>query len=223
MKKFAVGCLVALGLFMVVGGVGLYFAYERLFRPGMEMAASVTELAKVADIEKDVRNTVAFEAPQGGDLTQAMVERFIKVQQHVEEALGPKMSELKARHEEIDRLFAGEKRQASLREVATGVKDLTAIVLLAKKAQVEALNAADFSVSEYQWVRQQVYAAIGVVAVGLDVKKIAKEAQAGNVEALSGKRERERTVLVVSEHNKTLVAPYERQLKEWAPLAFFGL
>jgi hypothetical protein len=40
-----------------VGGIGLYFAYDRLFKPGLEMAASIKELATLADIEKQVRNT----------------------------------------------------------------------------------------------------------------------------------------------------------------------
>ena len=105
--------------------------------------------------------------------------------------------------------------------MAAGLKDLTAIVIQAKKAQVEALNGGGFSVREYEWVREQVYAAIGVSAVGFDMKKVAEEVKAGNVEGMT-KPERG-TVGDVPEANKTLVAPFEKQLKEWAPLAFFGL
>ena len=46
------------------------------------------------------------------------------------------------------------------------------------------LNQAGFSVSEYEWVRNQVYAAVGVVAAGFDVKKLAEQAKAGNVAVL---------------------------------------
>jgi hypothetical protein len=221
MKKFAIGCLVVLAVVLVVGGIGLYFAYDRLIKPGMEMAGAVKELATLADLEKQVRNTAAFEVPQGDELTQAMVDRFVKVQQHVQSALGPQMAELKAKYDQLDKALSGEKRQASLREIAGGLKDLTTIVIQAKKAQVEALNAGGFSVREYEWVRQQVYAAVGVVAAGFDMKKFAEEAKAGNVEALS-KAERG-TVGDVPERNKALVAPFEQQLKEWAPLAYFGL
>ena len=221
MKKFAIGCLIAVGLFAVVGGIGLYFAYDRLFKPGMEMAASIKELSTLADIEKQVRNTAAFEVPEGDVLTQAMVDRFVKVQQQVQGALGPKMAELKAKYDELDKTMSGDRRQASVREIATGLKDLAAIVIQAKKAQVEALNGGGFSVGEYEWVREQVYAAIGVSAVGFDMKKVAEEVKAGNVEGIT--QPERGTVGDVPEANKTLVAPFEKQLKDWAPLAFFGL
>jgi hypothetical protein len=221
MKKFAIGCLIALGLLVVVGGIGLYFAYDRLFRPGMEMAQTVTELSTLGELEKQVRNTAAFEAPAEGELTQAMVDRFVDVQQRVQAALGPRLAELKAKQEQLDKTLSGEKREATLREIAAALKDLAAIVLQAKRAQVEALNAAGFSVREYEWVREQVYAAVGIPAVGFDMQKVAAEAQAGRIERIT---ERERgTVGDVPARNKTLVAPHEAQLKEWAPLAFFGL
>jgi len=222
MKKFAIGCLVALGLFTVVGGIGLYFAYDRLIKPGMEMAGSVKELAKLGEIEKQVRNTDAFEPPQGDELTQPMVKRFVEVQQQVESSLGPRMADLKAKYDQLDRsLNEDEHRTMSFREVAEGLKDLSSIVLQAKNAQVEALNRAGFSVKEYAWVRQQVYAAVGITAVGIDVQKLAAEAQAGNVKGMP--RRHRSDPGEAPQANKTLVAPYEKQLKEWAPLAFFGL
>jgi hypothetical protein len=221
MKKFVVGCLVALGLLLVVGGIGLYFAYDRLIKPGMEMAGSIKELGALADMEKQVANTTVFEVPEGDELTEAMVTRFVAVQQKMQGALGPKMAELKTKYDQLDKALSGEKRAASFRELAVGLKDLSAIVLQAKKAQVEALNASSFSVREYEWVRQQVYAAVGIAAVGYDMKKMAEGAQVGDAESF--KKPERTTVGDVPEHNKTLVAPYEKQLKEWAPLAFFGL
>jgi hypothetical protein len=221
MKKFAIGCLVVLGLVMVVGGIGLYFAYDRLIKPGIEMAASVKELARLADVEKQVRNTDPFDAPSGDELTEAMVKRFVEVQQEVQSALGPRMADLKAKYDQLDKTLSGEKRSVSLRELASSLKDLASIVLQAKQAQVEALNRAAFSVREYEWVRQQVYAAIGLAAVGFDMKQVAKDVQAGNTDAF--RRPERGPVGEVPERNKTLVAPYEAQLKDWAPLAFFGL
>jgi hypothetical protein len=221
MKKFAIGCLIVLAVFTVLGGVGLYFAYNRFIRPGIEMAGSVKELTKLADIDKQVRNTAAFTPPANGDLTPEMVDRFVKVQQQMQATLGPRMAELKAKYDQIDRSLSGEKRTASLREVATGLKDLASILIDAKTAQVEALNQQGFSLDEYGWVRGQVYAAVGVVAVGLDMKKLAAEAQAGNLKGLSAPERG--TIGDVPERNKILVAPYEKPLKEWAALAFFGL
>ncbi len=221
MKKVAVGCLVALGLVTVVGGVGLYFAYDRFIKPTVEMAGSVKELAKLGEIEKQVRNTDAFEPPQGDELTPEMVSRFVEVQRQMESALGSRMADLKAKYEQLDRSLNQDRRVVSFGQLAEGLKDLTAVVLQAKNAQVEALNRAGFSVKEYEWVRQRVYAAVGMTAVGLDVQKVAAEARAGDVKGFQ-RRERE-PAGDVPERNKTLVAPYEKQLKEWAPLAFFGL
>lgn len=221
MKKFVIGCLVALGLAVIVGGIGLYLAYDRLFKPGLEMAASFKELSTLAEVERQVTNTAVFEVPEGGELTQAMVDRYVTVQQQVQRALGPRMADLKVKYEALDKALQGERREASLREIAVSLKDLAGTVIAAKKAQVAALNGAGFSVREYEWVRQQVYAAIGVAAAGFDVKRIAEDARSGQVDALT-KREPP-AVGDVPERNKTLVAPLEPQLKEWAPLAFFGL
>jgi hypothetical protein len=221
MKKFAIGCAIVLAVGFVAGSIGLYFAYNRLIKPGIEMAGSVKELAGLADVEKQIRNTAAFTAPENGELTEARVTRFVKVQQLVQAKLGPRMSELNTKYEQLDRSLSGEKRTASFSEVATGLRDLASILIDGKTAQVDALNQEAFSVKEYEWVRGQVYAAVGVVAVGLDVKKMAAEAQAGNVKGFS--RPERGSIGDVPERNKALVAPYEKQLKDWAALAFFGL
>lgn len=224
MKKFAIGCLIVLALGLVVGGVGMYFAYDRLIKPGIAMVASFRELARLGEIEKDIKSTAAFSAPANGELTEAMVSRFVKVQQHIEQKLGPRLKELKAKSElvqQLDNGNNGSKGKFTFTDVATGIKDLVATILEAKSAQVEALNQSDFSLKEYEWVRNQAYAAVGIAAVGIDMKKLAAEAQAGNVTSLP-KPERDVTGDVPA-RNKELVAPYEKQLQSWAPLAFFGL
>ena len=221
MKKFAIGCLIVLAVGFVAGGIGLYFAYDRLIKPTIEMAGSVKQLGRLADIEKQVTVTTAFTAPENGELTQAMVDRFVKVQQHVEATLGPRMGQLNTKYEQLDNALKADKRKASFTDLATGLKDLVSVIVDAKSAQVEALNQGAFSVKEYEWVRGQVYAAIGVTAVGLDMKKLAAEAQAGNLKGLP-RAEREAPG-DVPERNKALVAPYEKQLKAWASLAYFGL
>ena len=49
----------------------------------------------------------------------------------------------------------------------------------AKRSQIEALNAADLSLEEYRWIRDQAYRAIGVAYVDLDIAKIVDEAKRG--------------------------------------------
>ncbi len=221
MKKFAVGCLIALALLIVVGGVGLYFAYDRFIKPGVELAGGLKEIGRLADIEKQVHNTAPFTAPQSGELTKEMVDRFIKVQQRVQSKLGPRMDQLKAKYDQLEKLRSSENRQTTFTEAAEALKDLSGILVEAKTAQVEALNQAGFSVKEYEWIRGQVYGALGMAAVGFDLKKVASEAKAGNLKGLSAPEAG--PIGDVPEVNRTLVAPHEKQLKDWASLAFFGL
>jgi vacuolar-type H+-ATPase subunit I/STV1 len=217
MKKFAIGCAIVLVLLLVVGGIAGYFVYQRFVGP---IATFATNMQQVAEIEKEVKNTSSFTAPENGELTEEMVSRFVKVQAHMQSKLGKRTEELKTTYDKLDKTLNAEKRQASFTEAMGALRDLATLLVDTKKAQVEALNQAGFSVSEYEWVRAQVYAAVGVVAGGFDLKKMAEQAKAGNVEGLSGGDKE--SLPDVPEKNQELVRPYEKQLKEWAPFAFFG-
>jgi hypothetical protein len=217
MKKFAIGCAIVLVLLLVVGGVASYFIYQRFVGP---IAKFATNMQQVAEIEKGVKNTSSFTAPDNGELTEEMVSRFIKVQEHIQTKLGKRKDELKATYDKLDQTLKSEKRDASFTEAVGALGDLASLLVDAKKAQVEGINQAGFSIHEYEWIRNQVYAAVGVVAAGFDLKKIAEQARAGNVQGLSGTDKE--PLPDVPEKNKELVAPYEKQLKEWAPLVYFG-
>ncbi len=217
MKKFAIGCgivVLVLGLLVSVAG---YIAYTRYLKP---MAGTITQFSELSEIEKQVRNTSPFTAPASGELTEEIVGRFVKVQEAMQARLGTRMDQLKAKYDAIDAAMKSERRQASFTEAMGALKDLSGIMVDAKRAQVEALNAAGFSVKEYEWARQQVYAAVGIVAVGFDVKDIQRIAQEAGRGAQTEGGE---TIGEVPERNKELVKPYEQKLREWAPLAYFGL
>lgn len=214
MKKLAIGCGVALLVVVVLGGALLFYGYTRFVRP---MTAAITEMSQVGDIEKDVRNTSSFTPPPSNDLTEDMVGRFVKVQEAMQARLGSRMDELKKKYDEIERAMKTERREASVPETMTALKDLAKLIVDAKRAQVEALNQAGFSVKEYEWIRQQVYAAVGMAAAQFDMKDIQRIAR-------QSERDREaEEIKDVPARNKELVAPYQKKLEEWAPLAFFGL
>jgi hypothetical protein len=217
MKKFAIGCAIVLVLLLVAGSIGGYLLYKRFVGP---MAEFVTNIQKVADIEKEVKNTSSFTAPDNGELTEEMVARFVKAQTSIQGKLGKKMESLKGTYDKIEQAQKAEGRDTSVSEGMGALRDLASLFLEGKKAQVEAMNQNGFSMQEYEWVRTQVYAAVGVVAAGFDLKKIAEQAKDGNVESLQGMEKG--SLPDVPGKNKELVAPYEKQLKEWAPLAFFG-
>jgi len=217
MKKFAIGCAIVLALLLVVGGIAGYMVYKRFVGP---IAQFATNMQQVAAIEKEVKNTSSFTAPGNGELNEAMVSRFVKVQAYMQAKLGPRMEQMKVTYDKLDKNLKAEKREASFTEAMGALSDLASLLVETKKAQVEALNQGGFSIGEYEWIRGQVYAAVGIVAAGFDLKKMAEQAKAGNVQGLqAGTNE---ALPEVPEKNKELVAPYEKQLKEWAPFAFFG-
>lgn len=216
MKKFAVGCGIVLLVLCVVGGVAGYLAYTKYLKP---MATSFTEFAKLPELERQVKNTSAFSVPSSGELNEEMLGRFLKVQETMQARLGAKMAQLKARYEQFDRALKSERRQASFSEGMAALKDLSGIIVEAKQAQVDALNQAGFSVREYEWVRDQVYAAIGVAAAAFDLKDLQRVAE----KAGRGGETASEAIGDVPARNKELVQPYVAKLKEWAPLAFFGL
>ena len=217
MKKFAIGCGIVLLVLCVVAAAALYVGYTKFLKP---MTGTFAELSQLSDLEKQVKNTSSFAPPDTGELTEEVVGRFVAVQAAMQARLGARMDDLKAKYQQIDKAVKSERRQASFVEAMAALKDLSGIMAEAKRAQVDALNQAGFSVKEYEWVRQQVYAAVGVVAAGFDVKDIQRMAQeAGR----RGGKPAPDAIGDVPNRNKELVKPYEQKLKEWAPLAYFGL
>lgn len=220
MKKLAIGCAIVLVVLIVVGGIAGYFIWSKVGGSITGITKFTTSMQAVAEIEKEVKNTSSFTAPENGELTEETVSRFMKVQAHMQSKLGKRVDEFKATYDKLDKTLKAEQRDASFTEAMGALGDLAALITDAKKAQVEGLNQAGFSMREYEWVRTQAYAAVGVLAGGFDMTKFAEQIKAGDAEGLS-KADAE-SLPDVPEKNKALVAPYEKQLKEWAPLAFFG-
>ena len=103
-------------------------------------------------------------------------------------------------------------------------RDLARTYVDAKKAQVEALNTANFSLGEYRWVRQQAYAAVGMPVVDLDVSKIIDDVTSGRTpQQTQGPNLGGSIEPTGPEANKTLVAPHKKTLEDNAALSFFGL
>ncbi len=216
-KKVALGCL---GVFVVVGLVGGILGYVYVIRPARAYITSFKQLGELADIDKTVTNKASFTAPDNGELTADQVARFVKVQESMESRLGARSAELKAKYDQLEKGQNDENRQPTFGEALGAIKDLTGIIVDAKKTQVDALNANGFSLDEYAWVREQVYAAAGMPFSEMDFQKLASSAQSGNREVpmteVGGGGD-------VPEANKALVKPYADKLQQWVTLAFFGL
>jgi len=215
MKKFAIGCAVALLLVLIVGGV---LGYVFVWRPARVYLASFAQLGQIAEIDKQVVNKASFTAPTGNELTQEMVARFVAVQEQMQQTLGVRFADLKTKYDQLDRVEKAEHRQPSFTEAMGALKDLTTIIVTAKRAQVEALNKAGFSLDEYRWVRARVYNAAGIPLSEMDLTRIAEAAKQGGQMQINRSEDEQ-----VPDRNKELVQPYAKKLEEWAPLAYFGL
>jgi len=159
MKKGLIGCLVV-ALLLFAAGCGL--AYWFLFRSGSAVASSVesfSQIAKAAEATAEIKNTSTFEPPADGTLTAAQVAMFIGVQEQVQAKLGSDMQALQAKGEAIEAKAKAEERDVGATEGMALLGDMTALLAKAKGLQAEALNKYNTSLSEYEWVRGQIYAA----------------------------------------------------------------
>ena len=221
MKKLAIGCGILLVVLMVGGAVAAYIVYSKVKSTVAEFAA----LGEIPAIERGVRNTSTFTPPDSGELTEAQVARYVKVQQDVRALLGARFDEFQTKYAELSKRMDSHQNTAlDAPSVIAAYRDLARTYVDAKKAQVEALNRAAFSLSEYRWVRQQAYAAIGMPVMDLDVSKFIEEVTSGrtpdqqHTPSLGGSMGP-----TGPEVNKTLVAPHKKVLEDNAALSYFGL
>ena len=212
MKKFAIGCLVVVVVLAVCGGIAGYWVYSKA-------KSYVGQFQALERLDRKVTNVAAFTAPANGELTEDMVRRFVAVQESMHTRLGARIDEMKAKQDEFQKRQEAGHRQASASEAIAVVTDMMKLIVEGKTAQVDALNEQRFSLDEYAWVKGQVYRAAGMDVVELSIKNLPEQAkQGGGVTKVVGE-----AGAAVPARNKELVAPFVPKLKDWAPLAFFGL
>jgi hypothetical protein len=221
MKKLAIGCGVVLVVLLIAGAVASYFVYNKV----KSTVADLSVLGEIPTIERGVRNTATFTPPDSGELTQTQVTRYLKVQEDVRTLLGSRLDEFKTKYAELSARL--DKDKGSVLDVPAmmgAYRDLAKTYVDAKKAQVEALNRAGFSLDEYRWVRQQAYAAVGMPIVDMDFAKVIDDAMAGRSPEKPGPPHVGGSIEPTGpEINKTLVAPHKKQLEDNAALSYFGL
>jgi hypothetical protein len=216
MKKVALGCLGVLVVLLIIGAGGAWWLWTK----AQPYVATAKAIGQLADIDRTVTNKSSFTAPENGELTEDMVGRFVKVQEAMETRLGTRVADLKAKYDALDKAQKAGSRQPTLAEGFEALKDTASVIVEAKKAQVDALNKAGFSLAEYTWVRTQVYSAAGITLSEMNLREMVNAAQqrSGEVPMRKATTEGE-----IPERNKELVKPYAARLQEWMKLGFFGL
>jgi hypothetical protein len=99
-------------------------------------------------------------------------------------------------------------------------REYAATYLDAKRAQVDALNREGFSLEEYRWTRAQVYAALGVPLVDIDLSRIVADVKQGRQTAPAYPMTPD---TAGSAAVKELVEPHRKVLEANAALASYGL
>ena len=189
MKKILAGCLIVIVIALVGFGVAGFYAY-RAMKPVIDDAANYMDKAReVTRLGDQITIKTPYDPPANGELAGTQVERFLAVQSRVRADLDDQWAQIEQKSRAKTIAFA----------------DIANILIVGRKAQVNALNIQRFSQSEYDWVRSRVYEAAGVnLARGMDLSKI---------EALPQ----------IPEKNIELVKPHAAKIKEWIPMAALGL
>ncbi len=221
MKKFVIGC----GLTLVIFGIAAAIAgYYFVVRPARAFMASMTELSEVADLETALTNTSSYTPPADATLTPAQVQRFMAAQDAVQTRMGSRFTELKTKYEQLDGEVRDGQRSVRLTEAVGAYRDLFGLIAEARRTQVDALNAQNFSEEEYRWVRLRVFEAAGVSVTGVDLNELVEQVKQGQLELPSGADATLDTPdRGVPAQNKALVQPHIEALKRWMPYAMFGL
>lgn len=211
-KKIAIGAFGVFGVLFVAGGI---LAYIYVLRPARDAVDTARDLARLQALNEDVRAGGSFEAPTDSVLREGQVQRYLAVQADMQRALEGRVAELQRRYERFEE--GGD--QPGPGDVMRAWSDMTSLLVEAKEAQVAALNAHDFSLEEYGWVRTRVLHAAGVEAYGYDLTQVVAEAEGeGRAAAPAAPPEG-----VPPEANVTLVQPHVETVQEALPFALFGL
>ncbi|MEM7736560.1 MAG: hypothetical protein AAF267_12295 [Deinococcota bacterium] len=194
-KKIALGCLGVVLLLALAGGIIVY----RFVMPGVRTARALVQLE---ELNANVRNQQAFN-PDSPLLSDTQLTRFLAVQEEMFSELEGDFAQIEARYQDID-----DNNQAGLRDVMNAWSDLAGLLVSAKRSQVDALNAQDFSLAEYAWVRQRIYEAIGYSTVSA-----VQGAEGVNVQIPED----------IPQANIDMVTPHQETLIRTLPLTAVGL
>lgn len=229
MKKIAIGCGLAVVILAIAGAAGMYYF---VYKPARSFVASMSQVGEIAELDAKVANTAAFTAPDDGTLTEPQVRRFAAVQEQMHARLGTRATELQEKYKALDR--SGE--APGVAEAVGAWRDLLGIIAEAKHAQVDALNAQQFSLAEYRWVQARFYEAAGVAITGIDFREMAGQLQSGNLEALQEMASKatdgpqdgaapagDTPGVGIPDANRALVAPFKEKAQTWMAYAAFGL
>lgn len=209
-RWLTIGCVGFLVL-LLLGG---WAVYTWVIRPAQ---ALVNNLRQVITLDKGVQKQEAYAPPTGQQLTQAQVQRFVRVEREVKAQLGGRFSQLEARLNQLTQKQMGS-TSLDYRAALDLFRDSGNLVTDAKRIQVAALNKQGFSSQEYAWTRQQVYSALGLGVPNLNPSEILRQISSKNFNPQVSLQKPN-----APPANVKLVEPFKGELESYYPFTWFGL
>lgn len=211
-NRWVFGCLgVVLVLVLAVGGAAWWY----VVRPLQQMASVIEQVATIERLDERVADRSPYVPPEDGELAEAQLERYVAVLESVRADLDQNLSQLQERYDDLD---GRAPELTDIPRLAGAYLDLFRMLVAAKEAQVEALNAHGFSLQEYQWVRTQVLGSLGIAGAGYDLASFAQAFTDGRDPTAAAP-----APASVPAANRELVERFTERLDEVAVLALFGL
>ena len=223
MKNFAIGCLV---VFLLVAGVGGFFLYTKVIKPGMGIVQGVQQMAQMEELNKDIKNKQRFTIPSNGELNETQVADYMTAVKFMREDLQDDYDIMKAKVEELDAKEDTNNNIQGIRDIADIYQQMLTTVTEAKKSQVKAINEVGYSLEEYNWVRERVLEAAGLGVYSFGIEQLAQAAEQDSSQALQTLEDDMRAEIEnanIPQVNIDLVQPYIEELPEYLGFASFGL
>ena len=205
-RGWGCGCGGCLGSALLTVVVLLALGYFFVFRPIQSFLAGFGTPAPT----QTTQNGQSVPAKPQAAVTLADVQRFVRVRRAVKTAMGSSFTG-------VTKVFDGIQKgdTPNLATVLGVLRDAAGSVGTARNAQQKALAAQGMNEARYGYVRNEVNKALGVPDI--DFQKAAQSLQAGKLPDLST------TVRPANATTKKLIAPFQTELTETAPLGLLGL
>lgn len=218
-RKYLWGCLGAAALAVIALFVAFYFI---VLRPTQAVMPDLKQVAALSSLNDGIVETTEFTPPATGEITPEQLERFARVQARMRDRLGNDYTLLKERAENLHGLQFGEgdtrAKALTVQKAILLFKDLGPVLTAAKEAQIQGINEERFTLTEYRWVRESFYRALGFSRVNAYLENF--EAFAAGEASNRGDTESEAAEPLA---NRERAAHYSDSAEEWFPFLVFGL
>ncbi len=204
-KKFLVGCLVVLLLF-VVGAVGAWwFVLRPMWNAGVEGAK---DWLSAADLGEDITDQSPYEPPADGRMTPAQVEAFVRVQKSVAAEMGPDLARLARDAQAAAGERASGSREVTLQDLGAVFGEGSTTLARLRAAQARGVNEVGLSRKEYAWVRRQSLAAMSELVPVPGAADVAGMAGFPGLPSFTGPDPDDEVALAAARHNAALLRPH---------------